>query len=757
MPVNNRPIQRNFTGGEQSPALDARADLDRFANSLALEENFVSLPTGGMEHTPGTRFCGVAQGGSDLVAFAYSDSDGYAIEFGNLKARLYRDNGFVESAPGSGLPYEFDTPFVTGEFLYPAQRNNVMFIATGVRPIQKLIRNDALDWAVADSAFTNGPFIADNPDDAIVLYAPYTDPAPPEWSKGLEFDLKAFGGDVFSADMVGAFMLIKEADKKINGSWLTGSARYNTDDFTRYGGNSYKAIDRGNGDHTTGPNPPIHLIGAEWDGPTNGHGMEWLYLHSGRGVVKISEFIDAGHVKAVAQSYVPIEVWATEEIDGGTVTSITGGTNRWAEGAWSDKRGYPSVVFFHGDRLVAARTPGEPERYWQSCTDDYENMDGGRGEDDKAFSKNLLSNNKINGIMWGMSGQRMAVGTSGDEFVIQGSAVREALTPSNATTLPATDEGSARVRPVKVGSPIFVSPDGRRVFRMGYDFSADEFVAQDLTEAADHVTGSGVKGMAFQRVPYSILWCFREDGQLIGCTLRKAQQVIGWHRHPRSGRVTALCAVPNPDGKNVDLWLRMERDLPGGTVAYIESMQRFFNRGDLDLTKAWFVDSGVMYDGPPVTVVGGANHLIGAEVFILADGQTHPRRVVQPNGSVILQRLASRVILGLYSRGKALSLRYDRNFDGGATSGRPRIVKSIALDVQNSVGLKVAAGDKEDGELVKPSGGFEMNAPSELQNGVSKAVAVPDSWNVNGQICVIQDQPLPASIRAWTPNVQVSS
>ena len=50
--------QRSFSAGELDPALRERSDLEQFSAGLALCENFIVRPQGGVYNRPGMRYVG---------------------------------------------------------------------------------------------------------------------------------------------------------------------------------------------------------------------------------------------------------------------------------------------------------------------------------------------------------------------------------------------------------------------------------------------------------------------------------------------------------------------------------------------------------------------------------------------------------------------------------------------------------------------------------------------------------------------------
>jgi hypothetical protein len=84
--------QPALSGGELSPTLYGRVDLERYGESLALCENFVVNPHGGVYNRPGTRYIGTTKEQSQyvrLIAFVPSTAEQYVLEFGPLYLRIY--------------------------------------------------------------------------------------------------------------------------------------------------------------------------------------------------------------------------------------------------------------------------------------------------------------------------------------------------------------------------------------------------------------------------------------------------------------------------------------------------------------------------------------------------------------------------------------------------------------------------------------------------------------------------------------------
>jgi len=735
-------IQRSFTGGEQSPELLGRADLARYKTSLQTEENFVSLIRGGATRRSGLADVFAAMDDySDLHPFAFSDSDAYAVEFGVGKARFFRDFGILLDGED---PFELVTPFTQAEIpnLCTTQSANALFITTGARALQRMMRNDVTDYVIGDADLRNGPFRDANADKGVTIKGDAAGGVEPTAAINLTAT-----ADIFAEGMIGGLFRLEIPDQGEFGKWQDGIKNVPVNTGVYWGDNFY-ICDEVVGSYT-GTSPPVHLIGSQWDGIIVGEDVSarsWAYKHSGWCVVKITGYTDERHVAAVAVSYVPKEI-----------SSV--GTWRWAEGAFSDYRGWPRYCALHKKRLYLMSTSSDPTGGWASCVDDYTNHDASTGDDTAAFRFRLEGNNgKVNLPRWILSASRLGIGTAGDEHVLVpiGSDI---IKPDSFDVVDATAEGSAAVQAVRVEDIVFVSADTQRLLEMADDpntVTQNKFVANDLTLFADHIGDAGFTDLTWQREPYRLLWTLDADGQLAACTYRRDQSVQAWSRHPTvKGTVQTICAVPSPVKKRQDLWVITRRALAAGTVRRVECLMPFFQKlakADRVATNAFFVDGGGTYNGAAATTINVPARLNGETVNILADGKVvKPQLVV--GAQIKLPTAASIVTYGLPLTGYLRTLRCDKDSLGGALSGKKVRAQSAVVDVMDAAGVEACAGDKQF-DLLKPSAGLNMGAPAALYTGPLEIETLEADWT-DSDIGIRCAQPLPATIRAITPHYQV--
>jgi hypothetical protein len=291
----------------------------------------------------------------------------------------------------------------------------------------------------------------------------------------------------------------------------------------------------------------------------------------------------------------------------------TGAVTSWRLGAWSETTGWPSTITFHEERLFLANARAQPQTLWASVSGAYESFAptgyDGVTKDDHALNF-TIADDRVNAIRWMSAGKTLALGTTGGEFNLTASSLNEALTPSNVTVRRETTNGSADIRPERIGAAVlYVQRAGRKIYEMAYSFENDAFNSPELSLLARHLMLSGIKEIAFQAEPWSVLWVVLQDGGLLGLTYMRGQDVVGWHRHRIAGReVRVLSVATIPGGRQDEAWLAVERRVDGIIRRSVERMAAAFEPSDpFDKKGAFFVDGGLSFDG-----AGGAALTPGA-------------------------------------------------------------------------------------------------------------------------------------------------
>ena len=109
--------QRSFTSGEIAPALQSRADLNKYMSGLRRCENFFVRAQGGVYSRPGLKFIGELDDSTKkgrLIPFSFNTEQTYMLVFEHLKVRVIKDGGFVLSGGGPSV-FELVTPYTEAQ------------------------------------------------------------------------------------------------------------------------------------------------------------------------------------------------------------------------------------------------------------------------------------------------------------------------------------------------------------------------------------------------------------------------------------------------------------------------------------------------------------------------------------------------------------------------------------------------------------------------------------------------------------------
>ena len=478
----------------------------------------------------------------------------------------------------------------------------------------------------------------------------------------------------------------------------------------------------------------------------------WLTTDVGR----LVHFKD-GHYKITAYTSptVAVSICIASPSSGSASTDF-------ALGSFSDTTGHPSCVTFFEQRLVFAATLSQPQTLFFSKSGDYENMDDnyhGTVADDDAIIYTIASN-QVNAIRFMTATRTLIIGTAGGEFAVSGGGTDIAITPTNILIKKQSNNGAANVDALAVGNAtLFLQRAKRKLRELAYNFDVDGYIAPDLTILAEHISEGGFKQLSYQQEPNQIIWCVRNDGQLIGLTYQREQQVVAWHRHIFGGSFgsgNAICesvaTIPTDDSE-YQTWVIVKRTIDGTTKRYIEYIHNL-NFDQTDDTTFNFLDSQLSYDGSPATTISGLSHLEGQTVSVLADGATHPDVVVS-SGEITLSRSASKVKVGLAFTSLLQTMRIDAGSQNGTSQSKTKRIYEITLRLYETLGVEVGPDLNNMERIPFRSSADLMDSSVSVFTG-DKEIEFRGNYETDGFIFVRQNQPLPLTILSLYPKLQTN-
>lgn len=753
-----RAILTSFNGGELSPRLDGRVDLDGIYDRGGAEMyNFVSTVEGPMVKRSGFRHVRAAAATSTwLTSFVFNVTQSYVIEWLEEKLRFYTNGGRIESDPVT--PYELVVPYTAAEapHVSAVQSFDRLYLAHENHPPAALSRLTATTFAHADLTFKNGPFQDTNSDESKTVTVTGT------FTVGGTATVTC-GSAIFDADMVGSPLFLEAKDFSDLTAWEPGYDSVVVGQKRRSDGKAYEAASAG----TTGTIQPTHTSGTEYDGIATGNdvnanpagGVKWTYLHDRYGI---------GTITAVGGGGTTATITVTRRIPDslGSVAS-----HRWALGAFSEYAGWPHLVVIWAGRMIFFKGV----EIFGSVVNDYGGgqvnfaplTDSGLFAADMAFRRTL---DLADPPLWVKADKEaLIVGTAQGEVLIGAQNTAEALSGDNIQALPQSSYGSAQVFPIDIGTgALFVQRGGRKIREAQYTYEQERFVGLNITVWARHITKSGIKQMAFQQEPEEMLFGVRNDGVMIAHPHSPEQQVKGISRLGLgAGEALSCVAVPSEDGTKDECWILAELDGDKHVLQlgdWWDELSRndyasdeAFETAQLEALKdGFFVDYGVSYDGTAKTeFTEGLDHLAERDVWVLADGGVVPNMTVSAAGELTLPYAAEKVHIGIGYEARFKPMRPEVRGAPTQQGLRKRIVK-LVLRLLDASGLVVRdpLTNIEDEVFDRP-GSSAMNEPVPLFNGDTENKSIGGGYDRAGQFVLVSNAPKPAIINAMLPTMEV--
>jgi hypothetical protein len=751
--------QTNFNSGEWSPLLHDRIDFDKFFAAARIQENNFVYPYGGFERRAGTQYISESKSNTKvfLAPFIFSTTTAYIIEFGNNYMRFYSSGAQILSG---SLPLEVVTPWTTAQLfeLQFVQDDDLMYFAHPDVPRQKLTRTSATSFTLAEVEDITPPLLDENDTD-----------------ETLTSSVTAIGASGTLTSSVAKFDALH-----VGSYWQLKHKRdANFVERTLTAGNSGNLVVEGDWrfEVTIGTDETIDaqveqlsIDGVTWEVLYRVKGEfpeQSLIIKSGTQKtdttmrVVINSVTDSAAGPITSRAYLEntdafsIGLVKVTGYTSPTIVSIdvietlfaTTATPYWSEGAFSDFRGHPSAVCIYESRLWY----GDGQTYYGSKIDDYEDFPVGTLDTDRIKYK--LGGLTQNAIKWMVGQEDLLIGTSGEEFRISTGDSYQPLTPS---TIPRqrsqSNKGSDNIQSHIVGETImFVQRGGRKLREFSYSFENNKYKSPDLTILSEHITSGGIDQLAYQSDPYSNLYAVTGDGNLVGFAYEREQDLAGWYRYVTDGLFESVAVIPGPDGDEV--WVSVNRTINSVTKRYIE---RINPNVWVNQESAFYVDSGISYNGSATSIFSGLDHLIGKTVQVLGDGAVIGEYVVDGAGQIdISSQEAAIAQIGLKFTSTYKPMKFDIDNLRGNSQGQFKQLHEVEIQCLNSMGFKVF-----------DEAGKEINIKwRDMSDNTDTAIPFfsgPKSAKVEGNpgpdpfFTIVQEDPLPMTITSVTARYEIT-
>ena len=199
-----------------------------------------------------------------------------------------------------------------------------------------------------------------------------------------------------------------------------------------------------------------------------------------------------------------------------------------------------------------------------------------------------------------------------------------------------------------------------------------------------------------------------------------------------------------------------------GVVGMIELNDKYYVIGSavegaytlLDIDGVTPINStsfGTYVSGGTVTKIKivhtGLNRLAGETVSVLADGAAHPDVVVSSTGTVTLQVYANKIHVGYGYTSILKPQRIEAGADDGTAQGAVKRIHKVIVRVFESLGCKIGPDVSNLDTVIFRTASDVMGAPPPLYSG-DKEISFPGGYETEGNIVIVQDQPLPLTVTA---------
>lgn len=723
------PIQTSFNGGELSPNLKDRVDQNVRGIGLQTMLGYFPKLSGAAEAMPGTIMVEKCKGPSRAIPYAFNVTQSYIIEAGDGYMRFYTNDVRIETSPG--VPYEIATPWSYGQTsaLWYEQSLDVLYLSMRDVPLHRLYRASADTFVLEPWTLRNGPFETRNSVETLTVTASAT--------TGTGVTITATS-PIFAAGDVGGLMEIEGGDFSSIPSWEAGISS-SAGALCQWNGRVYENV---GGTGRTGTVPPIHIEGTEYDGSGVGtdingkgpYGVQWAYRYDRFGLIEFTGFTSATVMTAKVIRRLP----------------TTAPCWRWRFGAFSPRRGHPELVALWQDRLALAKDATVYASVSEGLDDFAYRNELGDISRDMAFTKPLGNANAASWIVGDAA--PLLVGTAKAEHLLTAASAGQGAGPGNVDTDSPEDEGSARIRPIKIGGRIiYVQRAREKLMQIAYD--ANRMLRQesaDLCRYSDHIGAAGFTGIAWQKAPERLIWATLNDGTMAAAAYVPDELMLGWSRRALGGGLMArsVASITDPDGRFDQIWITAETADGAWWMLRMAPLRR---PNDAALDKV-MSDAAIIYRGAATTAVS-APHLAGRTVEIVADGKVHPMVALDGAGAGHLDYAASTIITGLPFPAEIISMPLEGGAENGTAQNKMRQVHRVDVGCLLSDGIEVEVAGRTI-KVEQQAGDSPMDTAFPLYSGF----VTVEPGGIAARDCVVKIRrylPKPSTITSFIPYASV--
>ena len=501
-------IQPSFAAGELAPALRARTDLAKFHIGAALLSNVFVHPQGGASNPPGTAVVGRARDSAHavlLIPFAFSTTQTYALEFGELCMRVVMNGGHVlepaktvtgasranpcvVTAPGHGYVVgdEVEIDGIAGMVRLNRRRFRVAAATADT------ITLSDLDGAAIDSAgyasYGSGGTVAR----VYTMSTPYA---------AADLDRLKYTQSTDTLTLAHPSYIPRDLVRTGHAAWQLSVITFQPKVGTPTGLSVTSSSGAGSWWYS-------YIVTAETDSPVEESAAsaavsaQLAQLNQDTGVQNtISWTSVSGADRYSVYKASPSKVSApatgamygyigrsagTSFVDTNIAPDFTStppiGKNPFADG------NNPGVVEYYEQRRIFGGSTSAPQTLWMSRPGSFYNMDTSSPSTPSDAITVTIFARQVNAIRHLVPMSSLIALTATGAWKLSPGSASDSLTPTSTVVKPQAYIGCSHVPPIVIGNDIlYVGAKGSSVRDLSYNFYADVYTGADMSVLSNHL------------------------------------------------------------------------------------------------------------------------------------------------------------------------------------------------------------------------------------------------------------------------------
>jgi hypothetical protein len=459
------------------------------------------------------------------------------------------------------------------------------------------------------------------------------------------------------------------------------------------------------------------------------------------GTVTVSLNYSSGSITGIARataftSSTVLQVEVLKDFGGTEASDV------WAEGLWSDYRGWPSAVALHDGRLWWAGK----DKFVGSVVDAFDSFDETL-EGDAAPISRSIGFGPVDSINWLLSLSRLVAGTATREIGCRSSTFDEPLTPTNFTPKQSGSQGSAPLQALEIDNQgVFLQRGKWRLYELAFSLEKSDYTETDLTQMCPEYLSPGVVAMAVQRQPDTRIHCVRSDGTVGVLVFDRTENLLCWMEVTTNGDVEEVAVLPT-GGSEDAVYYVIRRTVAGQDYRYIE---RWAKETDCRGGSANLQADSFVYQAASSDTITGLDHLEGYNVVVWAEGADRGVYTVT-GGQVQLDAAYTDRMAGLYYMAcwKSAKLAYIAPPGKSALSAPKRINQlGLVLADTHPDGVYFGQDFIDMDPLPLMENGVEVDPDAVWANLEARMISFPGTWHTDARLCLTAEAPKPATIMA---------